>query len=162
MPFIATCVDAIGTVFWDRPVLLLPGESFDTCSKAVAFYFSGYTSFFNWLTCFTFSGEAWVHWEWWGNLNVYVLGCDEVILLDGFNFLCNAISMRSTISIMYCGELVCLLSSLVGKYFSLFLHCLYHLQLCHSLFFGRISSWKYTRRMWVNFVPSEIRVVKCR
>ena len=23
----------------------LPGESFDTCSKAVAFYFSGYTSF---------------------------------------------------------------------------------------------------------------------
>ena len=45
MPFIATCVDAIGTVFWDRPVLRYPGESFDTCSKAVAFYFSGYTSF---------------------------------------------------------------------------------------------------------------------
>ena len=30
----------------------------------------------------------------------YMLGCDEVILLDGFDFLCNAISMRSTISIL--------------------------------------------------------------
>ena len=44
----------------------LPGESFDTCSKAVAFTLAD-TQVFNWLTCFTFSGEAWVHWEWWGN-----------------------------------------------------------------------------------------------
>ena len=27
MPFIATCVDAIGTVFWDRPVLRYPGKA---------------------------------------------------------------------------------------------------------------------------------------
>ena len=37
MLFIATCVDAIGTVFWERYFPPLPGESFDTCSKAVAF-----------------------------------------------------------------------------------------------------------------------------
>ena len=36
-PFIATCVDAIGTVFWGPSSPPLPGESFDTCSKAVAF-----------------------------------------------------------------------------------------------------------------------------
>ena len=39
----------------------LTGESFDTCSKAVASTLVDTQDFFNWLTCFTFSGEAWVH-----------------------------------------------------------------------------------------------------
>ena len=59
----------------------------------------------------------------------YMLGCDEVILLDGFNVISNA---KYNKHFCNCGEFLCLLSSLVGKYFSLFLHCLYHLQLCHS------------------------------
>ena len=37
MPFIATCVDAIGTVFLGLSSPPLTRESFDTCSKAVAF-----------------------------------------------------------------------------------------------------------------------------
>ena len=33
MPFIATCVDAIGTVFWDRPVLRYPGKALILVAK---------------------------------------------------------------------------------------------------------------------------------
>ena len=33
MPFIATCVDAIGTVFWDRPVLHYPGKALILVAK---------------------------------------------------------------------------------------------------------------------------------
>ena len=60
MPFIATCVDAIGTVFWDRPVLRYPGKALILVAKLVVFTLAD-TQVFNWLTCFTFSGETWVH-----------------------------------------------------------------------------------------------------
>ena len=33
VPFIATCVDAIGTVFWDRPVLRYPGKALILVAK---------------------------------------------------------------------------------------------------------------------------------
>ena len=33
MPLIATCVDAIGTVFWDRPVLRYPGKALILVAK---------------------------------------------------------------------------------------------------------------------------------
>ena len=33
MPFIATCVDAVGTVFWDRPVLRYPGKALILVAK---------------------------------------------------------------------------------------------------------------------------------
>ena len=33
MPFIATCVDTIGTVFWDRPVLRYPGKALILVAK---------------------------------------------------------------------------------------------------------------------------------
>ena len=33
MPFIATCVDAIGTVFWDCPVLRYPGKALILVAK---------------------------------------------------------------------------------------------------------------------------------
>ena len=33
MPFIATCVDAIGMVFWDRPVLHYPGKALILVAK---------------------------------------------------------------------------------------------------------------------------------
>ena len=33
MPFIATCVDAIGMVFWDRPVLRYPGKALILVAK---------------------------------------------------------------------------------------------------------------------------------
>ena len=69
----------------------LPGESFDTCSKAVAFTLADPA-----LLSVGKLGST----ENGGELTFYMLGCDEVILLDGFDFLCNAISMRSTISIL--------------------------------------------------------------
>ena len=81
----------------------LAGESFDTCSKAVAFTLA------DTQVCFFFSLLVNLLYFQWGSLgplrmvgklNIYVLGCGEVTLLDGFNFLCNAISMQSTISIM--------------------------------------------------------------
>ena len=37
MPFIATCVDAIGTVFWDRPVLRYPGKALILVAKPLPF-----------------------------------------------------------------------------------------------------------------------------
>ena len=37
MPFIATCVDAIGTVFWDRPVLRYPGKALILVAKLLLF-----------------------------------------------------------------------------------------------------------------------------
>ena len=33
MPFVVTCVDAIGTVFWDRPVLRYPGKALILVAK---------------------------------------------------------------------------------------------------------------------------------
>ena len=37
MPFIATCIDAIGTVFWDRPVLRYPGKALILVAKLLLF-----------------------------------------------------------------------------------------------------------------------------
>ena len=37
MPFIATCVDAIGTVFWDRPVLCYLGKALILVAKLLLF-----------------------------------------------------------------------------------------------------------------------------
>ena len=37
MPFIATCVDAIGMVFWDRPVLRYPGKALILVAKLLLF-----------------------------------------------------------------------------------------------------------------------------
>ena len=37
MPFIATCVDAIGTVFWDCPVLRYPGKALILVAKLLLF-----------------------------------------------------------------------------------------------------------------------------
>ena len=37
VPFIATCVDAIGTVFWDRPVLHYPGKALILVAKLLFF-----------------------------------------------------------------------------------------------------------------------------
>ena len=37
MPFIATCVDAIGTVFWDRPVLRYSGKALILVAKLLLF-----------------------------------------------------------------------------------------------------------------------------
>ena len=65
-------------------------ENFDTRSKAVNFTLAD-TQVFNLVNLLYFQ---------WGNLGllrmvgkliIYVLGCVEVILLDGFNFLFNAI-----------------------------------------------------------------------
>ena len=60
MSFIASCVDGkyngISGLF-SPP---FAGESFDTHSKAVKADLMD-TQVINWLTCFTFSGEAWVH-----------------------------------------------------------------------------------------------------
>ena len=63
VPFIVGCVDISRMVFWDRSVLRLPGEALILVAK-LSNSSNGYTSL---LTCFTFSGAAWVHWEWWGN-----------------------------------------------------------------------------------------------
>ena len=78
----------------------LAGESFDTCSKAVAFTLVDTQVFFLLVNLLYFQWGNLGPLRMVGKLNVYVLGCGEVILLDGFSFLCNAISMRSTISIM--------------------------------------------------------------
>ena len=80
--------------------LPLPGESFDACSKAVAFTLADTQVFFNWLILLYFQWGSLGPLRMVGKLMFYMLGCDEVILLDGFDFLCNAISMRSTISIL--------------------------------------------------------------
>ena len=78
----------------------LTGESYDTCSKAVAFTLADtQVCFFLLVNLLYFQWGSLGPLRMVGKLNVYVLGCDEVILLDGFNF-CNAISMRSTIGIM--------------------------------------------------------------
>ena len=37
MPFIATCVDTIGTVFWDCPVLRYPGKALILVAKMLLF-----------------------------------------------------------------------------------------------------------------------------
>ena len=37
MPFIATCVDAIGTVFWDRPVVRYQGKALILVAKLLLF-----------------------------------------------------------------------------------------------------------------------------
>ena len=65
---------------------LLTGESFDTCSKAVAFTLADTQVFFNWFNLLYFQWGSLGPLRMVGKLNVYVLGCDEVILLDGFNF----------------------------------------------------------------------------
>ena len=77
----------------------LTGESFDTCSKAVAFTLVD-TQVFKLVNLLYFQWGSLGPLRTVGKLTFYVLGCDEVILLDGFDFLCNAISMRSTISIL--------------------------------------------------------------
>ena len=60
VPFIVACVDISRTVFWDRSVLRLPREALILVAK-LSNSSNGYTSNFCLLTCFTFSGEAWVH-----------------------------------------------------------------------------------------------------
>ena len=71
----------------------LTGESFDTCSKAVAFTLVDTQVFFTLVNLLYFQWGSLGPLRMVGKLNVYVLGCGEVILLDGFNFLFNAISM---------------------------------------------------------------------
>ena len=58
--YIAACVDTSRMVFLGPFSPLLARESFGTCSKAVELILVD-TQVFNWLTCFTVSGEAWVH-----------------------------------------------------------------------------------------------------
>ena len=99
MPFIATCVDAIGMVFWDHPVLRYPGKVLILVAKAVAFTLAD-TQIFNWLILLYFQWGSLGPLRMVGKLTFYMLGCDEVILLDSFDFLCNVVSMRSTISIL--------------------------------------------------------------
>ena len=70
----------------------------------------------------------------------YVLGCDEVILLDGFDFLCNAISMRSTISIFVT----------VGNFFVFFLHL--SASNFHCFFFACIIYNFVILVLWSHFI----------
>ena len=100
MPFIATCVDAIGTVFWDRPVLRYPGKALILVAKLLLFTLVDTQVFelvnllyFQWgsLGPLRMVGKlkrlrAWL---WWGYPTWR------------FKLLCNAISMRSTISILW-------------------------------------------------------------
>ena len=58
--YIAPCVDASRMVLLGSFSPPLAGESFVTYSKAAKLVLAD-THIFNWLTCFTFSGEAWVH-----------------------------------------------------------------------------------------------------
>ena len=64
----------------------LPGESFDTCSKAVAFTLAD-TQVFQLVNLLYFQWGSLGPLRMVGKLNVfYMLGCDEVILLDGLTF----------------------------------------------------------------------------
>ena len=64
----------------------LPWESFDTCSKAVAFTLADTQVFFNWLILLYFQWGSLGPLRMVGKLTFYMLGRDEVILLDGFDF----------------------------------------------------------------------------
>ena len=48
VPFIATCVDTIGTVFWDRPVLRYPGKALILVAKLLLFTLAD-TQVFRWF-----------------------------------------------------------------------------------------------------------------
>ena len=130
--------------------LLLAGESFDTCSKAAKFTLVD-IQVFNLADLLYFQWGSLGPLRMMGKLNIWRawlvmrLSYLKVNILSG-SFVMRFL-MRSTINICECGVFVCLLSSLFGKYCSLLLCSLYHLQLCDSLLFGRIWSWKYTRHM---------------
>ena len=85
MPFIATCVDTIGMVFWDRPVLRYPGKALILVAKQLLFTLAD-TQVFLLVDLLYFQWGSLGPLRMVGKLNIYVLGCDEVTLLDGFNF----------------------------------------------------------------------------
>ena len=60
-------------------------ESFDTCSEAVAFTLAD-TQVFKLVNLLYFQWGSLGPLRMVGKLNVYVLGCGEVILLDGLTF----------------------------------------------------------------------------